>query len=383
MSEMLELADEGERRTLPSEQCILDRYEHPLVDGKGHWYEGGSHRSKALCLLIKHRGFVDFAQRSASATTREKACCVYDERGVVWADIEELAAQVVVVSYRGPPSNCDPSRWVHYVWTGTEYTPNTPQTIHQAARLGDSALVKRLLIATPGLVNTFGSAQDTPLHIACGLGFNRVVEVLLACPGINLEAGLHESSLPPLYDAVVGRHMKIVQTLIAYGACREIPAEWDEWETRYYDSVASTFGYTDMVHFLRVTREWSVFGVCAVARLHTVLEDLLRTGRCPDPDTIDVFERKIVWMVSKLPSFSGWQWAVPPACKLTQKLIVAMNKGWSPGTHWLHHQNVRTAVHTTLLVAERLGRIKANVVLPPEMWSSIMRCGFTRSGWAV
>ena len=70
------------------------------------------------------------------------------------------------------------------------------QSIHQAARLGDSALVKRLLVATPGLINTFGSAQDTPLHIACGLGFSRVVEVLLACPGINLEAGLHESSLP-------------------------------------------------------------------------------------------------------------------------------------------------------------------------------------------
>ena len=124
MSETLELADENIRQNLPSEQCILDRYENSAaLDGKAHWYEGGSHRSMALCLLIKQRGFGhDEGTRLRPSTA---GYCFYDEPYFVYAAIEELAktAHVVVASYRGPPSICDPSRWVHYVWTGTEYTP--------------------------------------------------------------------------------------------------------------------------------------------------------------------------------------------------------------------------------------------------------------------
>ena len=117
MSDTLELADQGERQNLPSEQWILDRYETGVldVDGKGHWYEGGSHRSKTLYLLVKQRGFGHTA-----------GYCFYDEPYFTYATIEELAktAHVVVVSDRGLPRICDPSRWVHYEWTGTEYTPH-------------------------------------------------------------------------------------------------------------------------------------------------------------------------------------------------------------------------------------------------------------------
>jgi hypothetical protein len=43
-----------------------------------------------------------------------------------------------------------------------------------------------------------------------------------------------------------------------------------------------------------------------------------------------------------------------PVCTLTIKIIHAATSGWSPARHWLHHPTVRTAVHTVLLVAERL-----------------------------
>jgi len=119
---ILERADEGERRNLPSEQCILDYYKHAVLDGKGHWYEGGSHLSKTLCLLNKHNGFV-LTNECARLPSGAEGYCFYDEPNTPWTLAEDLAktARVVVVSCR-PPTNCDPTRWVHHKWTGTEYT---------------------------------------------------------------------------------------------------------------------------------------------------------------------------------------------------------------------------------------------------------------------
>jgi hypothetical protein len=37
-------------------------------------------------------------------------------------------------------------------------------------------------------------------------------------------------------------------------------------------------------------------------------------------------------------------------------MVLAATSGWSTTRHWLHHAAVRTAVHTLLLVAERLYR---------------------------
>ena len=45
---------------------------------------------------------------------------------------------------------------------------------------------------------------------------------------------------------------------------------------------------------------------------------------------------------------------LPASCPLTIALAKAMCSGWSPARHFLHHAAVRDAVHTMLLVAERL-----------------------------
>jgi hypothetical protein len=78
-------------------------------------------------------------------------------------------------------------------------------------------------------------------------------------------------------------------------------------------------------------------------------------------------------------------------CQITVKLIKAATKGWAPTTHWLHHVGVRTAVHTMLLVGERLqkqtvvpaGRRGRSAIvnatgavlpaIPPEMWMAVIR----------
>ena len=49
--------------------------------------------------------------------------------------------------------------------------------------------------------------------------------------------------------------------------------------------------------------------------------------------------------------------------------------GWSPSTHWLHHGRFREAVHTVLLVAQRLGRDDqpaALSVLPMMVWREVL-----------
>ena len=41
-------------------------------------------------------------------------------------------------------------------------------------------------------------------------------------------------------------------------------------------------------------------------------------------------------------------------CRRTITLIIAAFKGWSPSRHWLYHAGVRRAIHTLLLIAQRL-----------------------------
>ena len=71
-----------------------------------------------------------------------------------------------------------------------------------------------------------------------------------------------------------------------------------------------------------------------------------------------------------------------PACTLTTKFIRAATSGWSTTRHWLHHAAVRTAVHTLVLLSERLRRLAQDdeELLPAELWLVVARF-FCRSDW--
>ena len=82
-----------------------------------------------------------------------------------------------------------------------------------------------------------------------------------------------------------------------------------------------------------------------------------------------------------------------PLCAVVAKFVRAATSGWALTRHWLHHAAFRKAVHTILLVAERLHRQgKGNAPpamqglvlpqLPPELWVLMMR-GFRRSDWII
>jgi hypothetical protein len=71
-----------------------------------------------------------------------------------------------------------------------------------------------------------------------------------------------------------------------------------------------------------------------------------------------------------------------PACPFTTKFVRAATSGWSTTRHWLHHAALREAVHTVLLLAERLRRQGAvgevPPHMPPELWL-VFACFFLRS----
>ena len=72
------------------------------------------------------------------------------------------------------------------------------------------------------------------------------------------------------------------------------------------------------------------------------------------------------------------------ACTLTTTFVRTATSGWATVQHWLHHATVRTAVHTLVLVSERLRQVTKDddEVLPPELWLVVARF-FRRSDWPM
>ena len=85
--------------------------------------------------------------------------------------------------------------------------------------------------------------------------------------------------------------------------------------------------------------------------------------------------------------------AMPPMCKDTARFTRDAMACWSPTRHWLFHARVRTAVHTMLLVRQRLEALAEAepacdaeesfpLDAPLEIWFLV--CGyFLRRHWAV
>ena len=62
-----------------------------------------------------------------------------------------------------------------------------------------------------------------------------------------------------------------------------------------------------------------------------------------------------------------------PACTLTTTFVRTATSGWATAQHWLHHATVRTAVHTLVLVSERLRQVTKRMM---------MKCCRQSCGWS-
>jgi hypothetical protein len=144
----------------------------------------------------------------------------------------------------------------------------------------------------------------------------------------------------------------------------------------------------DIVVWLDAVAGWSRFRVAAGCRFHAAVAIQLKRGTL-DPDVLPLAEIRLA-LTAATTSAAELPWSdAPEVCPRTAKLIKSATQGWAPSTHWLHHVRVRTAVHTLLLVSERVHRQslqrhgrRAVVSMPPKMWLGIMRF-VRRSDWQV
>ena len=109
---------------------------------------------------------------------------------------------------------------------------------------------------------------------------------------------------------------------------------------------------------------WSPLQIAAGCRLHSPATTAVRLGLV-DPEQGGV--RAMLAARSTAGSTTPWGLIAPEqielaelagsdVCQPTLEMVRAVTSGWSASRHWLHHTNVRTAVHVLLLVSDRLRR---------------------------
>ena len=173
-----------------------------------------------------------------------------------------------------------------------------------------------------------------------------------------------------------------------------------------YDSEDGPRNRLAAASFLDITAGWLPFQIVAGYRtapgsagyqLDPVrLRDMLARGQIdtagcsPLPECVDTMENRIARPVNRKPgTWAQCAGIVDPLAALVRQ---AMAK-WSPSTHWLHHEQFREAVHTVLLVAERLVRLSEadsdassprsrSPMLPPDMWLAVLG-QLLRRDWQV
>jgi hypothetical protein len=251
--------------------------------------------------------------------------------------------------------------------------------------------IVQLLLAVEGVdVNHARTADGgTPLYAACDEGHAAVVQLLLAVDGVDVNQARTDDGATPLHIAAYNGHLPITQYLVVYGA--DMTGTDHDGSMPRHD--AAEQGHATLVEWLDAVAGWSRLRIAAGCRLHAAITIQLKRGTM-DPDALPLAEIRLALAAAATPA-PELPWSdAPELCPLTGKLLKSATQGWAPATHWLHHARVRTAVHTLLLVSERVHRrqsfqrrgrsaaILGAASMPPEMWIGIMRF-VLRSGWQV
>ena len=176
-------------------------------------------------------------------------------------------------------------------------------------------------------------------------------------------------------------HLKITQLLVLHGA---------SCGTRAL-TVANRHGHQSIAKCLEVIEGWPALKIAATCRLHADARTMLKRGNIDPSDGCTFAE---LMATATLPADTLWQGS-PAPCPATTALVKAAMSSWSPSRHFLYHQQVRTSVHTVLLVANRLWRrhaaesgVRRSIrwlqmrpqILPNELWCVVFKF-FCRSDW--
>ena len=227
--------------------------------------------------------------------------------------------------------------------------------------------VARLLLdhgACPNTATASGGA--TALHAASEHDHVEVVSLLLrraADPNAATDA---PNGLPPLFIAAKQGHLRVVQLLAVYGAARSTLFQIGSISCTAQQA-AGCLGHSQLAAWLGVTNNQPPIHIAVGWRMHAEAQSALRIGAMSDPTVCTLQD---VMHTATSSWLQGTQFVhpasphvklryashnvLPPTCKATVQLARAAMACWSPERHWLFHPNFRAAVHTVMLVRNRI-----------------------------
>jgi ankyrin repeat protein len=295
-------------------------------------------------------------------------------------------------------------------------SPDGITPLFLAASHGHIAMVQ-LLLENGAAVNTSIPDGSTPLFAAAKGGHGRVVAMLLehgAAAAVHHPTVEH-GSFAAMRVASLHGHLAVVQLLAMFGATTTAvvaAATATPAATATATAAAATADTevgastpregatercrTTVAKWLAAVEAWSPLQMAAGCRFRTATTTAVKLGLV-DPEQGGV--GAMLAARSTAASTAPWGEMDPaqealevlahvPHCPLTTRLVFAATSGWSATNHWLHHANVRAAVHTVLLASERLRQQATSSEhevlphMPSEMWLLFMRF-LRRSDWKV
>ena len=228
-------------------------------------------------------------------------------------------------------------------------TDDGTTALYMASQDGHGEAVRLLLEhnADPNTATT--DDGTTALYMASKNGHVEAVRLLLehkADPNIATT----DNGTTALYWASCDGHVVVVHLLAVHGAILDHANN----HGRTAQQMANLQGHIQLANWLATVTHHTPFQIAIGCRMHAEARSLLCTGALGDPTT-----RRLAEVMQVATGTTAWGTgavAMPPVCPTTTRLARAAMKCWSPVRHWLFHGRFRGAVHTVLLVQERLGR---------------------------
>ena len=269
-------------------------------------------------------------------------------------------------------------------------TDNGATALIMACQQGYMEVARLLLEHSADPNKSLTESGSTALIMASQQGHMEVARLLLEHSADPNKARTNTGATA-LHLACKNGHTRAAQILALHGADLVRFTHSDQTAV----SIATSRGHLQLARWLRAIRyaNHAPFQIAVGCRLHADARLMLRTGALGDPTLCTLKE---ITDIATRTSLTGTpypeEFQMAPVCPATTRLARDAMRCWSPERHWLFHGQLREAVHTVLLVRERLSSQSGGMVtgaggtglpyLPDELWFFVGSLLLRRS-WAV
>ena len=111
------------------------------------------------------------------------------------------------------------NKWLCHnnLWINGPDNTNGDTLLHTAVRQGDLANAQRLILKQNMSVNDTNESHETPLHLACALGYEPIVHLLVSNGADMYKRDCYNNA--PIHRAVAKGHVEVVNLLITSFSC--------------------------------------------------------------------------------------------------------------------------------------------------------------------